>query len=44
MEWIFLTVLFICAFIYEIIDRICECKEKCNNKRSKDDKYKDILL
>ena len=43
MEWIFLTVVFGLGFIYDIVNRICECKEK-NNKEREEDKYKDILL
>lgn len=43
MEWIFLTVVFSLGFIYEIVDRICECKER-KKGRSEVDKYRDFLL
>lgn len=43
MEWIFLTVVFGLGFVYEIVDRICECRER-KYGGSEVDKYKDFLL
>lgn len=33
------------SYIYEIVDRVCEYKEKCKGiKEDMDEKYRDFLL